>query len=139
MKILIPVDGSQHSNRAIGVGKEYATAMDASIILINVMGTAIPESSSPTFDYKDYVDTLKQNSEHILSNAKKLIGDDIEVKTVSVTGNPSQSIAEYAKKNNIDLIIIGSHGQGSALQRFFVGSVTAKALTLVETPMLVVK
>jgi nucleotide-binding universal stress UspA family protein len=140
-KILIPVDGSEYSNRALELGKKYVAALDGSIILMNVMDSAIPEGTyviPSRFNYQQFAIDLEEQNARILEKAKNLLGD-IPVETVSGTGSPAKRIAEYANENDVDLIIMGSHGQSSALQRFFVGSVTAKVLTLAKPPVLVVK
>ena len=140
-KILIPIDGSEYSRRAIETGKEYAIALGASVVLINVMDTSIPEGTyviPSRFNYQQFAVDLEKQSDDILAEAKELVGD-IPSETVVTSGNAANKIADYANNYNIDLIIMGSHGQGSALQRFFVGSVTAKVLHQATVPVLVVK
>ena len=58
------------------------------------------------------------------------------LKLVIRVGNPSIEIVDYAKKNNIDLIVIASHGR-TGLNRFLLGSVAEKVVRLAQCPVLV--
>ncbi|MGK7957872.1 MAG: universal stress protein, partial [Crocosphaera sp.] len=51
-------------------------------------------------------------------------------------GNPSLEIVDYANNNNIDLIVIASHGR-TGLNRFLLGSVAEKVVRLSQCPVLV--
>jgi nucleotide-binding universal stress UspA family protein len=142
MKILIPIDGSGYSVRAIETGKKYATALGADIVLMHVMDGAIPEGSQDdpsSLDYQEFTNQIKEKHAEIVEDAKKLVGDSISVEIATGIGNPAKRIIEYANENNVDLIVMGSHGQSSTLQRLFVGSVTAKVLSHTKSPVLVVK
>ncbi len=64
--------------------------------------------------------------------------NDIEVYENVLTDKPVEGITEFAKKNDIDFIVMGSHG-ASGLEEFFVGSNTEKVVRTCTKPVLVVK
>ena len=53
-------------------------------------------------------------------------------------GAPADQIVEYAEKNNIDLIVMGTHGR-SGIEKMWLGSVTEKVLRHAHCPVLVVR
>lgn len=141
-KILIPIDGSEYSQRAVEIGKGYATKFDREIVLLNVADTTLPDGSYriPTrFDFKQFALEVQQQCEAILVEGKKALGEKAE--TVLLSGDPADKIIEYVDTNDVDLIIMGVHGQNplSLFKRLFIGNVTDKVLRRVKQPVLVVK
>lgn len=148
-KILIPVDGSEHSKRALGKGKEMAEAFNSDVVLLNVMSA---ENSISNLGYPHYEAVVnwpelakeaEAKAEEILEEGKKAIVDipgKVETVTLSEpTGNVAKVILEYVENNDFDLVIMGSKGMGSLSTRLYFGSVTTKVLHLVDKPVLVVQ
>lgn len=140
--ILIPVDGSEYSKRAIEAGKEIAKMFDSKVTILNV----VPLVWDQGIGEIDYVYVLRESDEipeysrKMLDRAKKQFDDmDNHVETESIYGNPADTIVDYANAHGIDLIIMGSHGLGALLDRLMTGSVTTKVLHRVNVPVLVVK
>ena len=138
-KILVPVDGSEYSSRAIEKAKELAKLSGSKIFLLNVYDIKTATSffsDDRTIDLQ--VDLLNRNAE-ILQKAKALCADlgDM-VKTVSIEGYPADKIVEYADKNDIDLVVMGSHGM-SGFRRLFLGSVTHKVAICITKPILIIR
>lgn len=69
--------------------------------------------------------------------AKKNFGDYGKVQTKVIIGGVSREIVEYARENNIDLIIMGTHGR-KGLEAAFFGSVAQKVLKNSPVPVLTV-
>lgn len=140
--ILIPVDGSEYSDRAIEAGIEIAKMFDSKVTIINV----IPQVWDMGIGEIDYVyvmqesDKIPKYSTKMLEKAKKQFsGMDNHVETESIYGDPADVIIDYAHAHGIDLIIMGSHGIGAFIDRLMTGSVTTKVLHHVNVPVLVVK
>ncbi|MBF7096458.1 universal stress protein [Alkalibacter mobilis] len=142
-KILIPVDGSDFSKRAAQKGAKIAEAFDSEVILLNVVDIkfAVPAVGTAGFTnaYDLLVKTSKEDSEKILNEAKKEFKNTENVKTELLEGDTATQIIEYAKKNDVDLIIMGSQGLGAGFKRIFIGSVTNKVLHETPITILVVK
>ncbi len=143
-KILIPVDGSDYSKRAVKKGAEVAKAFDSEVILLNVIDLkfAIPSQATIKFSsaYDVLMDRSRDNSKKLLEEAKDLLkGVAKDVKTEIIEGDSSISIIRYLEKNDIDLIIMGSQGVSGGLKGLLIGSVTNKVLHNTHVPVLVVK
>ncbi|NTW72453.1 MAG: universal stress protein [Eubacteriaceae bacterium] len=146
-KILIPIDGSEYSDRAIEKGKEIAKAFDSSIVIINVVDNIFPvipfgmtgvANLGPTMDI--LAKKSDEDSKRLLEEAKEKFGDlKSKVETKSLEGNPALRIVEYAESNNIDLVIMGSEGLGQGLKGVLLGSVTNRVIHGIDLPVLIVK
>ncbi len=144
-KILIPVDGSAYSKKAVEHGKMIARAFNSDVVLLNVLQVNFPlVTAGPFGQNAEYVtklyDEAKKASEAFLQeSAKEFEGIAENVETVSLHGEAADAIVDYVDKNDVDLIIMGSHGMGAIMNRLFTGSVTTKVLHHVGKPVLVVK
>ena len=67
----------------------------------------------------------------------KLQADNVPAKTVMLHGKPADEILEYSKKNQIDLIIISTHGS-SGIARWAFGSVADKVARHATVPVLLI-
>lgn len=75
--------------------------------------------------------------DYIAKMAKKLNKEVITVKGDTVYGNAAEEILDYAKKNQVDLIIMSTHGR-SGISRFAFGSVADRVLRHSTVPVLIV-
>ena len=128
VNILIPLDGSELSEQALPVGLAVAEANEATVHLMRVH-----ESSSGETAVKSYLDGCVAKQ---MATSKR--GMDIEMKTAVIHGSPASSILDYVEKNDIDLIVMATHGR-RGVHRWVYGSVTEKILRGVERNILVVR
>ena len=110
-KILIGVDGSEHSKKALAEAIKIAEKFEAEITVINVFYPS-PTPSAHEFSHR------------ILEDAKDVLEyEEVKYKLVSVVGtNPSKVITEMARDGKFDLVVIGRRGAGAA-HEFVLGSV----------------
>jgi nucleotide-binding universal stress UspA family protein len=71
-----------------------------------------------------------------VENAGRTVNVDVE--SIILEGNPVEEILDFAEKNDIDLIVMGTQGK-SAVQRFLIGSVSENVVRHSERSVLVVK
>lgn len=144
-RILIPIDGSEYSMRAIEKGKELAKVFDSNVILISVIHPTYPIYSfghnvAPIMNIDLINQDIRKMSEENLDAAVKLFGPKTDKITgITLEGDPANAIIDYVNSNEIDLVIMGSHGLGAVVNRMLMGSVTNKVLHHVKTPVMVVK
>lgn len=147
-KILIPVDGSEYSGRAIEKAKEIAKACGSQVILINVKDVRFPLYPYEPGNTIDMGSTILQLAETASKNAQRILetaatafeGVAESVETYELDGDPGNRIIKFIEDNpDIDLIIMGSLGVSGGLQSFLLGSVTNKVLHNVDIPILIVK
>jgi len=138
-KILVPVDGSDCSIRAIKEAVELAELYHGNITLLNVLDVR----SATSFFNEDKTIRMQvdmvERSDKILEEAKKYaaaLGD--RVHSVQMEGNQADTIVAYAHDNEIDLVVMGAHGT-SGFRRFVLGSVTNKVVNAIEKPILLIR
>lgn len=109
---------------------------NSKLILIHVVDNSI---GLDFFDRKEYLSLLRNYGQRVLKKCSKKIKDKkINYRTALKEGNVTKEIAEYAKKEGCDLIVIGNKGLGR-VSRFFMGSVSNKVTHYARCPVLVVK
>ncbi len=151
-KILIPIDGSEYSDRAVDAGKKIAAAFGSKVVLLNVTSIITSMNYYPTMrmsqvqgimDWDGLIQKSRDSSCKTLEDAKKSFKDmEDNVETVCVDELGAQvagAIIDYVKNNDIDMVIMGSKGVGSLSQRMYMGSVTTKILHSISKPVLVVQ
>ncbi len=142
MKILVPVDGSKHSEEALKIAADYAKTKGANICLINVVpiieGVDIEISASAREKLKE---GMVKKADYVVQQACGILAaEDIIATCKEIVASTSvpDAIIDYAEKENIDLIIIGSRGLGKS-SRFKMGSVASKLVKHAPCSVYVVK
>ena len=139
-KILVPTDASDYSRRALKTALELARSIQAEVVLLHVSYT--PQAYwGYTISYGITVtqEQLDQNGE--LALEATLTGIDSEGVVIHKrveSGHPVTIIVEQIKKENIDLVIMGSHGYGT-IAGSFLGSVSQRVLQRASCPVLIIK
>ncbi len=142
MKILVPVDGSKHSIEALKVATDYAKTKRAEIHLLNVVpfyGNIDLEISASAREKLS--DILVRQGESTVEHANNmLISENVlsATKNVVISASIHDAIIDYAEKEGINLIIIGSLGL-SPSSRFKLGSVASMVVKNAPCSVYVVK
>lgn len=139
-KILVAIDGSKNSERALLKAKKIGAALNSEITIIHVMKD-ISQSpySSMNVSLGSLKDSFEKQAMEILEHALENFKDyNNKVDSLLETGNPGYKIAEVAKEGEYDLIVIGSRGLDT-LSRVMLGSVSNRVVNKAETSVLVVK
>jgi nucleotide-binding universal stress UspA family protein len=127
-KLLVPVDGSESSDKAVKYAASLAKKLGAKLTLLHVQ-------ESRLFGHRP--ELSKAIGKGILSNAaEKLQGMTFDQKLES--GDAARKITEIAEKEDYDMIVMGSKGHG-AIERFLLGSVINHVLHYTKHPVLVIK
>jgi nucleotide-binding universal stress UspA family protein len=142
-KILVPVDGSETSWKALTEAKIIAEKFDSELVVISVIQ---PYNNAALLAVPLDVNTitngngeLEKIGNRVLEMAQEhLEGTKLKVQYLLEVGHPSERIIANAKKNNCDMIIIGSRGL-SGIAEFFLGSVSSKVSQYAHVPVLIVK
>ncbi len=144
-KILIAVDGSRHSLKAVKYGAEIATATKADVILLNVVQkVAIPEVlrefAKAEHVYGMDIDLLKRGAQFMLGKAIDTAREaGLQNAQVEVEEGPiARTIVARAQHNRVDLIVMGSRGMGD-LEGVLRGGVSNRVGILAKCPILIVR
>ena len=137
-KILVALDGSKNSIRGLAKAIEIAKADKSKIIGVNVI--ELPLSYFVTRPKKEMKNIIAKKSKTIMDEAKKKCDYtkvDFESKIIP-GGDAGYDIVKYAKKQNVDTIVIGARGI-SPVKEMFLGSVSNYVLHKSKIPVMIVK
>jgi nucleotide-binding universal stress UspA family protein len=136
MNILVPIDGSKYSEKALLHACDMAKNYQSRLILLYVVEKLI--SINP-LDRKAYLEMLRKVGNDVLVKGKKTaLKQGIDSKIVIKEGNIANEIIKLAKKEQCNLIIVGNQGLG-ATARFLLGSVSNKLANNSPCSILIVK
>lgn len=143
-KIMVPLDGSELAECVLPHVKAIAMGCEVkSVVFVRVVEPFHMPSSS-------YISISEDERKHIdsdhLSDAKNYLRqlvsqvkyDGVNVQSEVIMGKPAESLAEYATNNEVDLIIIATHGR-SGVSRWVWGSVADRILRSACVPVLMVR
>jgi nucleotide-binding universal stress UspA family protein len=130
-RVLLAVDGSDHSQRATAVAEEMAKMSGAELIVFHAHEEGI---GSPVETRKEAADLVNGVVDELMKHGVNARG---EAKGTH-SGRAPQEIIEAAKSADADLIVLGSRGL-SDFAGLLVGSVAHKVIHHAESPVLVVK
>lgn len=136
-KILVPLDGSDLSERAIAPALTLAEAMEAQLLLLRVV-TPIPPAMDPQF-YDQMNRQMEDEATAYLHQWRARLRDRYDDVIVAVRrGGAAETIIQIAQADSCDLIMISSHGR-SGLGRWVYGSVAEKVLRSGCCPTLIIR
>jgi nucleotide-binding universal stress UspA family protein len=142
-RILVPIDGSRHSNRAVAAAADLAMQMEATVHLLHVIrNLSLPKEILQMVRAGEItqsrMDILEDSADIILDNAQEKLEQAgmSGAKRAYLVGDEASTIAEYADKHGIDLIVLGHRGLNPGGD--LLGSVTRKLLNTTDITCLVV-
>lgn len=136
LNILVPLDGSKYSEKALLHACDLAKNYQSRLILLYVVDKLF--SINP-LDRKAYLGMLRKVGNNVLVKGKEIATKQgMDSKIVMKEGNIANEIVKLAKKEQCNLIIVGNKGLG-ATARFFLGSVSNKLANNSPCSILIVK
>lgn len=149
-QILVATDASAASNRALEMAAQIAGQHDAELLIVHVIRDMqipfeikeIPELEFNKFEaFNDArEEIMRKIAETVLRTAKETVqkaGAD-KVQTAIGTGDPATGILDFARRREVDMIVVGTRGLGK-LKGTVLGSVSRKVVNNAETTCLVVR
>jgi nucleotide-binding universal stress UspA family protein len=140
-RLLVPIDFSKHSKNALKYAISFARQFKASIDLIYVVEPTIypADFSFGQIGFPNVEDELRTHgAEELEKLMTKEIGKKVTSRKVVRTGKPFFEINQYASEEDIDLIIIATHGH-SGVEQILFGSTAEKVVRKAPCPVLVVR
>jgi nucleotide-binding universal stress UspA family protein len=142
--IMVPSEGSEIERAAIGVAVRIARRFEAEFRLVRVEPTPLAiESFFGSGDYSSPSEVVAESRLARLRGLEKLgaecrAGGDVRVITALEEGPVAPTLAEYASRFDVDLIVMPSHTRGG-IRRLALGSVSDYLIRRAHVPVLVVK
>jgi nucleotide-binding universal stress UspA family protein len=152
-KILVPLDGSEHSLRALEVAIQIAKKFQGRMTLVHVFSVSVvpmvlsePTTLTPARipamtpgEVAKIVEAARGVGNRLLSEGEERVrSEGIEVESVLREGDTVQEITRLSREGNFDLIVMGVKGV-SKLRELLVGSVSEGVIKHASCPVLVVK
>lgn len=146
--LLVAVDGSEHARRAVAAAGDYARHAGARLTLVHVLtrtgGEQVPQELK-SFTELEHLrvtehEIIVSAGREILSVAERQARDAGagDVATILESGDPTRVITDLARREGIDLIVMGRRGLGD-LGGLLLGSVSHKVAQIVDCGCLTVK
>jgi nucleotide-binding universal stress UspA family protein len=136
MKIIVPVDGSAYSLKAVETACDLAKSQPPSSLTLMAVAMEIPELGEGRYIY----DKMKAQAEAALARAREVTQKcGVTGEVLLATGaSPAEEIVKVAQDGQADLIVIGSRGLAGKTASFL-GSTASKVVTYSPCSVLVVK
>jgi nucleotide-binding universal stress UspA family protein len=139
--ILVPVDFSDHSQKALAYASEIAQSYNAQLQVLHI----IEETMHPAFSVTgkssifDLVPGIKDDSRKRAEKMlEEFVSDKVKSKVFVQGGRAANDIIKFAKENSTDLIVIATYGL-TGLEHMLLGSVTEKVVRMAHCPVFTVK
>jgi nucleotide-binding universal stress UspA family protein len=145
-KILLAIDGSEVSMKAVEKAIELANAFKAEVDMVSVVyeqpvflapgAITLPNLEETR---KEILNTVLEASHNMVNHlAKRLQESGIKTNTFVLQGKPAEEIIKLANDSSYDLVILGSRGL-SGVKGYLLGSVSNKVVNSVKTSVLIVR
>ena len=122
LRILVGIDGSNHSDRALLEAVTLAKKFSGSVKVITVYGRG-----------------MEKKAREILEHAKFYLENEVEYTMSAILGsNPARALQTTAEHENFDLVIVGSRGLGSKAS-ILLGSISRRVVANTDCNVLVIK
>ena len=144
-KILVGIDGSENSYKALNYAIDLAQKYNASLIILNIL--QIPVFGTPQEPLEvsaattSIINDLRKTHENTLNKAKEIAqktNPKIKINAIMKEGNPASQITSTADEEKADLIVIGHTGQGR-LKELFLGTTSERVAHTAKCAVLIIK
>jgi nucleotide-binding universal stress UspA family protein len=127
-RILVAFDGSEASGQAVSHAADLATDLNARLLLLTVDTSGRPNASGlPTPIRTEYLEEAQRE-------IVRLMPLTISITTVLARGEPAWTISQFARREEVDLLFLGSRGHGR-LHRLVARSISSQILRAVQVPV----
>jgi nucleotide-binding universal stress UspA family protein len=138
-KLLVPVDGSENSFRALKAAIYLSKKIEAKIMALHVIEKAPTVYIHPQKELENLLRNYRKQSEQILEKCEDIGNNEgVEVKTALIEGDAASKITQYGEKELFDMIIMGHRGSGR-FKEMVLGSVSEKVLHQTKRSVLIVR
>jgi nucleotide-binding universal stress UspA family protein len=138
-KILVPIDGSDHSMRAAEYGVGIAKTLDAEATVLYVIDVVVIDQIAKVNQRESVEAELKQDGQRYINYVLGLTQKaGVKASSLLAIGHPFEQIINLAKSLEMDLIVMGTYGRRTT-ERILIGSVAERVIEYASCPVVVVK
>ena len=138
-RILVPIDGSDHAERALEFALDLAQKYSSEILVLTVV--QYPVLVEVPLNINEYYGDIKASYERMLSESlekAKKTAPNLRITSELMEGHPVDKIIETATEGKFDMIVMGRRGQGH-LQHTLLGSVSDRVADQSPCALLLVR
>jgi nucleotide-binding universal stress UspA family protein len=137
-KILVAIDDSAPSVRAVDVATDLVRQLTAEVALLHVVDPALAFTPDLSVIQPGLLQELHAHGEALLLRAQSRLPHALAVQRFRVEGEPAEEIMRTAEEWEADLIVIGSDSRGR-LAHFLLGSTADSVIRRASCPVLTVR
>jgi len=140
-KLLAPTDFSDTSAETVIRASELAQHFGAELLIAHVIPPipTLPSDPHYNFEVPAYQDALRENARRQLDETiAGLVLKELKARALLSHGDPAREIVQMAREENVDMIVIATHGL-TGWQHLVFGSVAEKVVRFAECPVLTVR
>jgi universal stress protein A len=137
-RILVPVDFSECSKKALQYAVPFARQFGATLTLIFVIQPYMPVSDMVPLDAADLETRMQETGERDLAALRASIEPDVKAETAVRIGTPHLEIVRAARDTGADLIVLSTHGR-TGFSHVLMGSTTERVVRHATCPVLVLR
>lgn len=139
--ILVPCDFSENSMAGVDYARDLARKFKAKIVLAHVSPTAerlVVYGPPPAHLPRDLEEAVMEGVERGFAETRERLAASDDVATLHLHGEPAAELVEHAKQNDVDLIVMATHGR-TGLSHLVLGSVAERVVRIATCPVVTVK
>lgn len=136
-KILVAVDGSDISFRALTNAEALAKGMKGELLVLHVTDASPKATQHRTLGITTRLEE-KDDSELVYEIKKQLMESPVPFKVKEVSGHAATAIVSAAEEYDCDTIVMGSRGLGN-ITKLLIGSVSTEVINHAHIPVVIVK
>ena len=138
-KVLVPIDGSENSFRALDAALLLSEKLGAKVTAIHVMEDIPVLHIQSEKLLRQLLDAYKKESQKILLKCSEISArKGLSIDTKLLQGNAGSAILDFCKKEKYDTIVMGSRGMGK-FKELVLGSVSNKVVHHSSCPVMIVR
>ncbi len=144
-RILVPTDFSRHADEAFRHAAAIARWARAELLVLHVVEKFMDHSllysdfwpfQKPVREY--YQELEARMARRLEAQVRETVGEDIRFRVLVTTGVPSAEIVSVLEREEVDLLVISTHGRGGIAQALL-GSTTERVLRKAGCPVLSIR
>ena len=137
-RILVPVDFSDCSRKALQYALPFAKEFEASLILLHVVTPFLPPAEMSMPEVADFELRLRESGLRELESLRASVARQVPVETALRVGRPDTEIVRAARELDADVIVLSTHGR-TGLAHMFLGSTAEQVVRRAGCPVFIVR
>jgi len=134
-RILVPLDGSEYSECSLDHVRAVATGCHSGEVILLRVVEPLPQADDSSLSWREKAEKGAEAlaRDYLTQMAGGLKSQGLAVRTAMARGRAAEQILDYARNNNVDLIVMSTHGH-SGLGRWVYGSVADRVVSHSPVP-----